>query len=304
MWAVYITSSTSKSLSFIRSEHFNIFSEFTMSETEEFYFTSIHLKNIEEHDYMTAHYRAKALLRILNGLLLLNNQTPIAYDLDRIYFIRNHDHWSVHNIYTPNQTLEYKELQSPFKAEKSSLNKYENPSKINEDVKNEIVDFFELAYENDFVKEVLILFSLIKIEPLLLLINTSKIIETIDFDLGFIDQKTKKKLLTTLSAELGNAFLQANNFFENGRFGHYSNKRSGSGIIFSRHGAGKLDAYQDKHGNPLPPVSFKEIDTYIRILIYEWMNFKLYRTKNYKYQSLKIVSIVEEMRDEDYEFDL
>ncbi|MEH7148756.1 hypothetical protein, partial [Priestia megaterium] len=70
-----------------------------------------------------------------------------------------------------------------------------------------------------------------------------------------------------------------------------------------RHGANR-NLYEDEEGNSLPPISFEEIDNNIRTLIYEWINYKLMTEKGYRYPSVKREIREEQMKDEDYNFDL
>lgn len=292
MWAVYITSSFSRALSTKASEHFNVFSVANMSEHEDFYFTSSHLTNIEIEDFQSAFHRAKALIRILNGILRLKNLPKVAFEPDRIFYMKNSDQWSNYSIYNDSQ-LEYKELQSPFQANSSLLQKYKRTSEEVNRNDRYVVDIFDLAYNEELAKEVLILFSLTKIDPLYLLVNTLKIIETIEFDLGLQIEKRengkKKKsgeikkerkiIWAKVSAVLGDEsanFFKAYNFFKapgDGSFQHFINTRDGSGI-FARHGANNNN-YQDEKGNQLPIISFDDIEHNIRVLIYEWVNYKL-----------------------------
>ncbi|TCN04615.1 hypothetical protein EV581_11913 [Bacillus sp. BK006] len=303
MWAIPIESSFTGSLASKMSEHFEVFKEYTMSESELFYLSSLHLDNISIEEPLRASYRAKALLRILNGILLLTDNYVLAFDVEKISFINHKGEWINRHVYGSDRDLEYKELENPFQAEASKLVKYKHIPEDHEKKRDYIVDFFDYAYKNELIKEVLILFSLSKIDTLFILINTYKIIETIEHDLEWdVKQKVKKKRVASLSASLGETFMNAYNYFENGGFGHYSNSNHGS-RLFARHGANR-NLYEDEEGNPLPPISFGEIDNNIRTLIYEWINYKLMTEKGYRYPSVKREIREEQMKDEDYNFDL
>ncbi|MBW0933921.1 hypothetical protein [Priestia megaterium] len=299
MWAIPIESSFTGSLASEMSEHFEVFKEYTMSESELFYLSSIHLDNISIEDPLKASYRAKALLRILNGILLLTDNYVLVFDVEKISFINHKGEWINRHVYGSDRDLEYKELENPFQAEASKLVKYKRIPEDDEKKRDYIVDFFDYAYKSELVKEVLILFSLSKIDTLFILINTYKIIETIEYDLGFIDKTAKTEKIGLFSEE----FVKAYEFFEKGKFGHYSNSEYGSGL-FSRHGVSDKKKYEDKKGNPLPPVSFNDIDINVRTLIYEWINHKLMVEKGYRYPSVKREIREEQMKDEDYNFDL
>ncbi|MFY2253212.1 hypothetical protein ACOSZH_25280 [Priestia megaterium] len=284
MWAINIYSSLTLSLSSKISEHFEVFREFNMSEHEAFYFSSVHLNNIPEEESLRASYRAKALLRMLNGILLLTGDLILDYDLNNIAYVKRHKNshdsdWYRKNVYNVNREMEYEELQDPFQADPEQLKKYTGKAIPKNDPKrrNYLVDFFDCAYKDDFVKEVLTLFSLSKIDTLFILINTSKIIETIEHDLDLnVKEEVKEQRLKALSEP----FVQSYVYFKNSKFFHYSNTRVGSGI-YARHGA-------DKKTYKGTPPSFSDIHANIRVLIYEWINFKLMNEKGYRYPLVQI----------------
>ncbi|MGW5891911.1 hypothetical protein [Priestia megaterium] len=282
MWAINIYSSLTLSMSSKISEHFSVRREFNMSEHEEFYFTSVHLNNIPEEESLRALYRAKALLQMLNGILLLTGDLILDYDLDNIAYVEITDRWSENwrrkAVYSTNRELEYEELQDPFQAPPEQLKKYTGKAIAEDDPKrrNYVVDFIDCAYKDDYVREVLTLFSLSKIDTLFILINTSKIIETIEHDL---DLNVKKEIKMKRLEAIGKRFTQSYNYFKESKFYGYSNTRLGSGI-FSRHGANK-NTYKGT------PPSFSDIDTNVRTLIYEWINHKLITEKGYRYPPVK-----------------
>ncbi|WP_010282133.1 hypothetical protein [Bacillus timonensis] len=135
----------------------------------------------------------KALIRILNGILLLESDLKLSFSHDEIYYVKEHDVWVSKNIIQTDHDLEYEELQSPFQ-EDIELPKFKEHLDKTKMRKNYIVDFLNYAYQDELVHEVLILFILTKIDTLLILINTSKIIENIEHDLGLdITPKERKK---------------------------------------------------------------------------------------------------------------
>lgn len=302
MWVIYISSGQAKSLSALSSNHFNFITFWDYSEHETYYFSSPHLSNIPTSEPSLAFFRAKALLRILNGILMLNNQPQIVFDSTSIEIYKNYDLVSSHFI-THDSQLEYKELQNPFLK---NLEATYNKKQLAYNQKDSKVDFFDLAYQEDLIKEVFILFSLSKVNSLYVLTNTSKIVETIEYDLG-IPQKgnLRKQKIKTLKDELNDDFWSAFDFFnskETGGFSHFVNTRDGSGI-FARHGATK-ETYKDKKGNHLPIISFKKIEANIKILISEWANYKLLKAKGYRYHTNQQNNRIGKIEDEDFYFDL
>lgn len=272
----------------IGSRHIRIYSQFNNSEEEIYYFTSPHLNEIKETDFYRAFYRAKALLRILNGILLLNNRPQIVYDQQSIYFYDANgiNRRRTHHLILQNMELEYEELENPFQETLS----YQKDKRGKNDY---ITDVFDLACKESLVKEVIILFSLAHTDLLYILVNTFKIIENIKYDLKLSEQSTE---------DLSEDFQKAYFYFKKGPFGHYSNTRDGSGL-FARHGA--HGAAGNEYGKKKKKPLFKDINIYIRILIWEWINYKIEKNKGYRHNPLsKQMSNVEEMRDEDYDFDL
>lgn len=100
MWAIPIGSSFTGSLASKMSEHFEVFKEYTMSESELFYLSSLHLDNISTEEPLRASYRAKALLRILNGILLLTDNYVLAFDVENISFINHIQGETTHSYYS------------------------------------------------------------------------------------------------------------------------------------------------------------------------------------------------------------
>ncbi|PEA36577.1 hypothetical protein CON45_23925 [Priestia megaterium] len=305
MWAINIYSSLTLGLSTNISEHFNVFREFNQSEHEDFFFSSYHLDDIPKEEPLRASYRAKALLQMFNGILLLSGDLILDYDLHNIFFLekgkKDSYEWSRHTIYKTNRDLEYEELQNPFQPRPEHLYTYKNVPKNDKNRKNYLVDFFDYAYKDEFVKEVLTLFILSKKDILFILINTTKIVETIEYDLGITNATSAEEKSKLLSEE----FQQAYKFFKDkkSKFSHFSNSEYGSGI-FARHGVSDQKKYHDKEGNLLPAISFEEIDKKTRTLIYEWINYKLENDKGYRYPPVIIENLDEPMKDEDYNFDL
>ncbi len=301
MWLLEVFSSgISKSLSMNASKHFSVQVESDFSEHEHFYFSSPYLDTIDVGDSNLAFFRAKAMIRILNGILELNGQPVVAFNSDRILFSLNGEKKSSHRT-DFNSQLEYEALQNPFEIGTLQPVIFNFTPKVN-DTKVDVVDLFDLAYKEDLVRESLILFSLSKIEPLYSLMNTAKIVETIEFDLGIPSKGGERKNKINELKGVGNEGLSedfwiAHNFFNKkapGSFFHFINTRDGSGI-FARHGA-----TSQKYDSKLPIISFEEIEYNIRILIYEWANYKLIKFKGYRYPPIKRVSKIEDLKDEKF----
>lgn len=321
MWAVSINSGLSKSLSNKYSKHFNIISVRDYSEHESFYFSSPHIYNIDVNDPSTAFFRAKALIRLMNGILMLNDQPQVTFDSTRIAYMESFDVGHFHSIKNSSQ-LEYKELQNPFQTDLSQAHSYNEGQLESSNFNNYVVDLFDMAYTEELVKEVLILFCLSKLEPLYFLMNTSKIIETVEFDLGLLVKKKengekrsnsevvkeKKKILGEvfeILGEHGAKFSNAYNFFKvsgDNSFQRFINTRDGSGI-FSRHGANDK-TYENKNGDKLPMISFEDIEHNTQVLIYEWINYKLIKSKGYRYPPNKKGGRVVDIKDDFFDFDL
>lgn len=306
MWAIYISTGQAKSLSALSSNHFNVITFWDYSEHETYYFSSPHLSNIPTSEPSLAFFRAKALLRILNGILMLDNQPQIVFDPTSIDIYKNYDLVSSYPI-THDSQLEYKELQEPFQKD---LEPTYNENQLIYNNNAIEVDFFELAYNQDLIKEVLILFSLSKVNSLYILTNASKIVETIDYDLD-IPKKEKprkqkiKELKEETSINLSIDFWRAFDFFKSsdrGGFSHFVNTRDGSGI-FARHGASK-ETYKDKKGDQLPFISFEKIEENLRTLMFEWINYRLLKSKGYRYPLLEKKSRIVELSDDVFDFDL
>ncbi|MEW4286049.1 hypothetical protein [Priestia koreensis] len=304
MWAISVQSSLSKSLTRLLSDHFSIFVEYDNSEHEYYFFTSSHLDDIKPADYTIASYRSKALIRILNSILSLTGSNGLAYDSDIIHYISDNDVWLTHTINVADQDIEYRELQYPFNRDPHILNEFESVPDDSEFKRHYIIDFFDCAYKEEIVHEVLILFSVLKYDVLLILVNTSKILENIEYDLG-IGKGTKnpEEKINELKSLLTEDFWNSYFFFKKGRFTHFSNTNLGS-KLFSRHGLVLNWHYTDKKGDPLPPVSFKDIHHHIPILISEWISYKIYCKKAIRYKAIPKIKFNELLTDEDFEFDL
>src|SRR5699024_1936153 len=126
-----------------------------------------HLLGIDKIEYYRAFYRAKALIRILNGTLLLTNSPQIVYNQQSIYYWEDKgNRRRSFSLITENMELEYEELQNIFQKDPSFR-------QGNERERNGYIsDIFDLAYEDSLVKDVIMLFSLIHTDLLYILINT------------------------------------------------------------------------------------------------------------------------------------
>src|SRR5699024_7185626 len=114
MWELYIYSSAiAKKLSTKISSLFSINVETDYSEHEHFFFSSPFLDMLDIENSNLAFFRAKAMIRILNGILELNNEPIIVFNENEIRFTSKDGKVSVHSI-NYNSQLEYEALQNPF----------------------------------------------------------------------------------------------------------------------------------------------------------------------------------------------
>lgn len=303
VWGIPIISSYSKTLAHKSSNHFYIITDYDMSDHETFYFSSPQLHNIDIKNPEFAFYRSKALLRLMNGMREIRNYPPIMFDQSNIYFFEESGKQKRFTI-RDNPQLEYEELQRIF-----SDNDNLNDDNIEDSFNSYEVDVFELASQEELVKESVILFTLSKEEPLYFLINTSKIIENIKFDLGIVNRNYESEALEKVSKVLGrkyesfyNAYKFLTKYRKNG-FQRFINTRDGSGI-FSRHGKTNQHYRDETTDEKLPVISFEETENNIQTLIFEWINYKLLQTKRYRYGMKENVNRIDTLNDDDFQFDL
>lgn len=212
------------------SRHINIISESNYSDNETYYMISPHLETLRyPEDSIIAKYRAEALLLILNtSLKLTENYNSLRAGNSvvpsiQLYFEHPSGAASECNGYNePSVHLE--QFDNPF----IQLEPLKHPLVLN----NRISKIIELSYQDELVKEVLLLFGLISYHYLFILINVYKIAETIEYDLRNIASDH------TIDTILNNKMTQALKPFQNGgKIRHYMNTRTGSGSLQSRHGA-------------------------------------------------------------------
>ncbi|MBP3950354.1 hypothetical protein [Bacillus suaedae] len=284
MWYLPIQSNMLNSLAINNfSDDISIVGDYDVTgEVELYYLTSPHLKEYDLENHELAYYRAKALIRLLNSIILLTNNYAIDYN-SRILFEDKHGIRPVPPRKNDFTIVEYNQLFSPF----SNL-MFEQSSTLST---NYIGDFISLAKEEDIVLETLMFFSLSTLDVLYFFINVYKIYENITYNLEIPKNKNAyNKIRDNLDPDL-RKYLD---FFLLGSFSQFANSKEGTGI-FSRHGESHVP--YDKEA-----LDFNEIDYNIRNLIIAWLNDKLRAKKGRYYKITYNKRPVEAMRDSDYEF--
>ena len=154
-----------------------IFSSIDNSEHETFFFGSPHLEMLTQEDDELAYYRAKALLRFLNGCLLLIGDLIFSYG-NEIHMFNEKMEFTHTSSYRKNDLSikEYEELRSPFQNNISVKSSAE---------KSYLRDCIILAREDEIVYQTILFLSLSRLDVLYQLNNTYKIFENIIYDLGF-----------------------------------------------------------------------------------------------------------------------
>lgn len=276
MWGLHIQSSMGFSMarqSF--SNDLYIFSTVDYSESETYFLGSPHLDSIAESDSDQAFYRAKALIRLLNGCLLLSGDLTFSYD-ENICFISSNRAVTSYSIRKNGLNIvEYEELVNPFDSD----------IEIKE-IAEECYfrDCIILAKENPLIRQAIVFLVLSKMDVLYFLTNTYKIFEIIFSDLNIPqNKKTYKNKLRENFPEGIRTYLD---FFMMGDFKHYVNSEKGAGIL-SRHGSTNDPYHKD-------PINLKDIDFNIRNLINHWLRIKMKERFGYYYT-------VEYRKDEDYD---
>ncbi|RKD75209.1 hypothetical protein ATL39_0907 [Sinobaca qinghaiensis] len=240
------------------------------SDEERYYLTSPHF-NFEEHEYEEAYYTAKGLLYIVNGVLKLFGISKFEPYQEEVMWRINEDEAHNYPIYVSNKEKMYEKILNPFISYETEV------------TKNGISDYVKLAYDNDLIREVFILYNLSQEDPLYFLANVYKIQEIIDFDKNNSD-------IEGLQNEELNILLKKNK-----KFNRYINTRDGS-KIFSRHGAAKEKGPEEA---PL----FEDINTNTVNLIHKWIDIHLEDAYKIRYnKSYKPGEILEPMTDEDYDY--
>ncbi|MDF1995800.1 hypothetical protein [Peribacillus frigoritolerans] len=284
MWGLYVQSSMSFSMarkSF--SNDLYIFSTFDNSEHETYFLGSPHLDSIAESDSDQAYYRAKALIRLLNGCLLLRGDLTFTYDEDICFFRPNSVIKAYSNRKNDLSIVEYEELVNPFGSNVEVKEQAEQ---------SYLRDCLILAKENPLIRQTIVFLVLSKLDALYFLTNTFKIYEIILSDLGINKNKA------TYKRELQNNFPEGIrkyiDFFLLGNFKEYVNSEKGAGIL-SRHVS--TNQPYDK-----APLDLEEIDSNIRNFINHWLRIKMQERFGYYYTVEYKPSREEYMKDEDYDF--
>ncbi|GEO28031.1 hypothetical protein AAC03nite_38160 [Alicyclobacillus acidoterrestris] len=264
-WCVQVSSSRTHSLSRQSfSEHMYIYEELDMSEHESYYFTSVHLSNVE--DPLTAWYRLRSLILILNACILLREYHSSvllhADDLDDELAFRTIPLLAIGDLFdlrgdTPRRifilgnkdpVLEASELANPFQRDIKV--------KPNE---NQYGKMISLTAIDDLVRETLVYCSLFKDHPLYFLVNAYKIYDNVKHDLDEIE-KCGRKIPVVVQESLRRCE----------RHKHFINTRPGSGIM-ARHGAVKNYKFEEHQKRP----TFEEIERDFLTLVNDWVDMKL-----------------------------
>lgn len=267
MWGLEIHSSMSFAMSRKSfSDDLFFFSTINNSEQETFYLGSPHMNIISKDNPEKAYYRAKALVRLLNGCLLLTDDLTFGFD-DQICFINSNEVIQTFS-YRKNdlQIAEYEELVNPFNTELVVKERAEQ---------GYIRDCLILAKEDKLVRNTLLSLVLSKLDVLYFLINTYKIYENIMFDLGI--PKKEKIYKREFQGNIPEGLRTYIDYFLLGDFTHYVNSEQGAGIL-SRHG--DSDIQYNKAA-----LDLGEIDWKIRNLINHWLREKMKVRFKYYYNN-------------------
>ncbi|OXS69853.1 hypothetical protein [Priestia filamentosa] len=271
MWCIPVHTNN---ISFTRkkfSSHASIITEYTDSETELHYFTSIHTNSIT--DPKIAYYKLLAILKCLNSIIRLHGNYDISYQ--EVAF-KTDSRGNFIERYSPKKNehfelVEYEQLSNPF-----SKIEVDYPEHL---VSNPYQDFMELASKDTILCANLILYYLANEQILLFLINMNKILENIVYDMERISPKSqahpevKQDVLQSLRKKVNEYKEKVNNYK------HFMNTEEGSGLL-SRHGVKHKWTYKDKE-RP----SMQEMDYNLVHLLNSWLNYKLYLFKGYYYNS-------------------
>ncbi|GAF18888.1 hypothetical protein JCM19046_3499 [Bacillus sp. JCM 19046] len=233
-----------------------------MSENELYYMTSPHLESIEINQRKLAYYKAKSLLNLLNSAYCLYNRYPITTNdqliLDNQYEKKGFSEGIVQEKF--DEIDEYEALFTPFNLVDSKL------IEEKEDTSYLLAEVIDLAYTDEIVREVLILFGLSRRNKLYLLINLYKIIELIEYDnIKHFNTDNLKDAVKLMPEVLTEAYGNVK------KFSGYMNTHSESKYL-SRHGPPKSSGRDYK--GPRPTIDEVMINT--SNLIITWIHLKIY----------------------------
>lgn len=214
--------------------------------------TSPHVNVLSKNESTRAHTRLTTLLRLVNGLRILQNTNPVEADTT-LYFENRSAR------YSEDFDITLEELSYPFDesviARLEKRDKNSNPDQYK--------DYFQLIIDEPIVREVIILLTLAQEQLIYLVINAYKIFEIINHDLGLSTKNYKNT--DNLPAELFSSLLQFKSY------GQYMNSRDGAGYL-SRHGSAKTAPAPAK----IP--TREEFKTDLNSIIHEWLNYKCTQT--------------------------
>lgn len=286
MWCLSVSSSLAFSMSRTSfSDDFYIFSTFNYSEEESFYFGSPHLNEIPKEDSELAYYRAKALINLVNGCLLLDANLILGFE-NEILWIENDIIRGGFRMNYQSDIREYEELVNPFVTD-LSVREHSRPSYMRE--------CLLLVKEEPIVRQSILCLLLSKQDALYFLTNVYKIYENIFMDLGIPKNAGSYKANHQNLFPAGSGLREHLDYFLLGNFAQYVNSVEGSGIL-SRHGHSNTP-YRDRE-----PLDLKEIDVKIRNLINCWLQKKIEERFNISYNFRFENRRSEFTLDEDYNF--
>lgn len=241
------------------------------SEHETFYLFSPHFSYMTDEEYEKAYFRAIAMVRLINGCILLNNNYLLYPDDHLTDFPESYSRMVRGSIVSGKSLMEYEQFINPF----DDLN-------IN-DIKGGtyFIRCLTLVRKNSTVRRVIGLLYLYYRDNLYSLVNSYKIYEIILGDLEIPkNKKDYKAMHNTLDFET-KRYLD---YFIIGNFTHYANtlvNSTGNEVtgIFSRHGYNS-NTYD---GNP---IDFNELDYNLKNLINRWLCLKIKEEFNEIYDEI------------------
>lgn len=284
MWGLQLYSSMGMGFSTKSfSDDLYVFRISDYSEHETFYLGSPHLDDIPLEQSDLAYYRSKAFMRILNGCLLLSNNSIFDFGDEIRIFEENGDSRRVHFRKSDFTIMEYEELINPF-TDKEIIDTRAGKSPLR--------DCLILAKEDPIVRQSIICLSLANLDALYFLTNIYKIYENVFLDIN-IPKNSQSREFRNFCDE-NPEFAPYLKFFVE-KFAHYANSEKGSGIL-SRHGNGRSEYEGD-------PLDFGDIDFNARQLMNYWLRLKMADRFGYyfKLEYKKPVQIA--LRAEDFKWD-
>ncbi|PEB42244.1 hypothetical protein [Bacillus pseudomycoides] len=239
------------------------------------YITSPHVNVLNQNEASRAYARLTSLLRLINGMRTLQNESTIGASTTLYFNMRHED-------YSENIDTLVEELANPFdESILSKIPKWTKDSKrITEDEsrpKRSYIyqDYLQLIIDEPLVREVVLLLTLSEEQVIYLLVNTYKIFENIRSDLG-LPSKLKKNEFN-LPEDLFDALKKMNDHYL------YINSREASGI-FCRHGEKYPAPKKDK--SPLEDIRSDTI-----LAINAWLKYKCLKTFGREYPLKRVENV-------------